>query len=115
MLHGSQKRFDKDGDGKLSMREWNSWYYYAVGADEDARKRRAAYAAAEQKAARERGHSTTADAAKAALKAGAKRLVIGHYSSRYKDENMLVEEARAIFPETYPATEGVTFTLEKQR
>ena len=25
------------------------------------------------------------------------------------------EEARAIFPETYPATEGVTFTLEKQR
>ena len=71
--------------------------------------------AAEQKAARERGHSTTTDAAKAALKAGAKRLVIGHYSSRYKDENMLVEEARAIFPETYPATEGVTFTLEKQR
>ena len=51
MLHGSQKRFDKDGDGKLSMREWNSWYYYAVGADEDARKRRAAYAAAEQKRA----------------------------------------------------------------
>ena len=51
MLHGSQKRFDKDGDGKLSMREWNRWYYYAVGADEDARKRRAAYAAAEQKRA----------------------------------------------------------------
>ena len=50
-----------------------------------------------------------------ALKAGAKRLVIGHYSLRYKDENMLVEEARAIFPETSPATEGMTFTLEKQR
>ena len=51
MLHGSQKQFDKDGDGKLSMREWNRWYYYAVGADEDARKRRAANAAAEQKRA----------------------------------------------------------------
>ena len=51
MLHGSQKRFDKNGDGKLSMREWNRWYYYAVGADEDARKRRAAHAAAEQKRA----------------------------------------------------------------
>ena len=51
MLYGSQKRFDKDGDGKLSMREWNRWYYYAVGADEDARKRRAAHAAAEQKRA----------------------------------------------------------------
>ena len=75
----------------------------------------ATYAAAEQRSARDRGHSTTTDAAKAALKAGARRLVIGHYSSRYKDENMLVEEARAIFPETYPATEGMTFTLEKQR
>ena len=51
MLHGSQKRFDKNGDGKLSMREWNRWYYYTVGADEDARKRRAANAAAEQKRA----------------------------------------------------------------
>jgi len=50
---------------------------------------------------------------KVGVRQGAKRLVIGHYSSRYKDENMLVEEARAIFPETYPATEGVTFTLEK--
>ena len=75
----------------------------------------ATYAAAEQKTAKERGHSTSADAAKAALKAGVKRLIIGHYSSRYKNENILVEEARAIFPETYPATEGVTFTIEKQR
>ena len=33
------------------MREWNRWYYYTVGADEDARKRRAANAAAEQKRA----------------------------------------------------------------
>lgn len=74
----------------------------------------ATYAAAEQRSARERGHSTTADAVKAALKAGARRLVIGHYSSRYKDENVLVEEARALFPETYPATEGTCYTLEKQ-
>lgn len=75
----------------------------------------ATYAAAEQKVAKERGHSTTADAAKAALKAGAGRLVIGHYSSRYKDENVLVEESRAIFPETWPATEGTTFVIEKKR
>ena len=75
----------------------------------------ATYAAAEQRSARERGHSTSVDAAKAALKAGAGRLVIGHYSSRYKDEQVLVDEARALFPETYPATEGHTFTIEKQR
>lgn len=74
----------------------------------------ATYAAAEQKSARERGHSTSLDAAKAALRAEAGRLVIGHYSSRYKDENVLVEEARRIFPQTWPATEGTTFVLEKR-
>jgi ribonuclease Z len=75
----------------------------------------ATYSAAEQKTAKERGHSTTADAAKAALQSGAKRLIIGHFSSRYKDENILVEETRTILPETYPATEGTTFTVEKCR
>ncbi|WP_295935816.1 ribonuclease Z [uncultured Alistipes sp.] len=75
----------------------------------------ATYAAAEQKTAKARGHSTSADAAKAAATAGAGRLVIGHYSSRYKDENLLVEEARAVFPETYPATEGTRFNIEKKR
>ena len=75
----------------------------------------ATYAAAEQRSAKDRGHSTTADAAKAALKAGARRLVIGHYSSRYKDESQLVEEARALFPESYPATEGTTYSIEKER
>lgn len=75
----------------------------------------ATYAAAESKTARLRGHSTSEDAAKAAAEAGAGRLVIGHYSSRYKDENQLVAEARALFPETYPATEGRTFTIEKRR
>lgn len=74
----------------------------------------ATYAAAEQRSARERGHSTTVDAARAALKAGARRLVIGHYSSRYKDEGMLVDEARALFSETWPATEGFTFNIDKE-
>lgn len=75
----------------------------------------ATYAAAEQRSARERGHSTTADAAKAAIRAGARRLVIGHYSSRYKDEGVLVDEARQLFPQTYPATEGACYTIEKTR
>lgn len=75
----------------------------------------ATYAASEQRVARERGHATSADAARAALKAGAGRLIIGHYSSRYKDEMQLVGEARAIFAQTWPAVEGETFTIEKQR
>lgn len=75
----------------------------------------ATYAASEQKLARERGHSTTVDAAKAALKAGAKRLLIGHFSSRYKTVDPLVEQARAVFPETYPAEEGRTYEIPKTR
>ena len=75
----------------------------------------ATYAAAEQRAARDRGHATTLDAAKAALLAGAKRLIIGHYSSRYKDEQLLVDEARTRFPETCAAVECKTFQIEKQR
>lgn len=74
----------------------------------------ATYAAAEQRAARDRGHSTTTDAAKAALKAGARRLVIGHYSSRYKEESLLAEEARRLFPESHAAVEGAIFTIEKR-
>ncbi len=75
----------------------------------------ATYAAAEQRSARDRGHSTTLDAAKAALKAEARRLLIGHYSSRYKQLEPLIEEARTLFPETYATVEGETFTIEKQR
>ncbi|MDE6778326.1 MAG: ribonuclease Z [Alistipes sp.] len=75
----------------------------------------ATYAAAEQRSARERGHSTTRDAAKAARQAEAGRLIIGHYSSRYKDEQVLVAEARELFPDTCAAEEGKTFTIEKRR
>ena len=74
----------------------------------------ATYAAAERKIARERGHSTTTDAARAAVRAGAGRLVIGHFSSRYKELEPLLDEARALFAESYLAEEGKTFSIEKQ-
>lgn len=73
------------------------------------------YAAAEQKIARERGHSTSLDAAKAALTAGAKRLIIGHFSSRYRDEELLVNEARTLFPATDAAVEGRRFEISEAR
>ena len=75
----------------------------------------ATYASDERKNARERGHSTAAEAARAAVKAGAGRLIIGHYSSRYKDVQVLVDEARGIFPQTWPAVEGETFKIEKHK
>jgi ribonuclease Z len=58
------------------------------------------------------GHSTTIDAATTALNAGAKKLLIGHFSARYKDIMPLVEEARTVFPETYAAIDGKTFGVE---
>jgi ribonuclease Z len=61
--------------------------------------------------ARETGHSTSTDAAKTALYAGAARLIIGHFSARYKDINFLVEEARTIFPCTFAAIDGKSFMV----
>ena len=57
------------------------------------------------------GHSTTIDAAKTALDANAGALVIGHFSARYKDINPLVDEARTIFPETFPAIDGQSYEV----
>lgn len=57
------------------------------------------------------GHSTTIDAANTAAAANAGALIIGHFSARYKDINPLVDEARTIFTETYPAIDGKTYEV----
>lgn len=57
------------------------------------------------------GHSTSIDAANVAKEAGAKSMVIGHFSARYRDVNGLVEEARTIFPETFPAIDGKSYEV----
>lgn len=57
--------------------------------------------------ARERGHSTAAQAAQVALDAGTGRLLTGHYSSRYKDDNLFAEEAGKIFPNVITGNEGL--------
>jgi ribonuclease Z len=57
------------------------------------------------------GHSTTLDAAKTAVNAGAERLLIGHFSARYKSISFLVEEARSLFPATYAAIDGKSFDV----
>ena len=75
----------------------------------------ATYADDMRKEAKERGHATTLQAAKAAVESGAKRLLIGHFSSRYKDEGVLVEECRTLFPESYIAEEFRTFEIEMKK
>ncbi len=47
------------------------------------------------------GHMTAKDAARLAKKAGAKTLVLTHYSSRYEDEKVLEKEAREIFRNSF--------------
>jgi ribonuclease Z len=63
----------------------------------------------EMERARETGHSTAAEAARVALDAGVRRLVLTHISSRYnRDATELLAEARAVFPETVIARDGMT-------
>ena len=55
--------------------------------------------------ARHTFHTTAAQAADLARKAHVKQLLIGHYSARYDDETLLLDEARNIFPATRLANE----------
>ncbi|PZD93654.1 ribonuclease Z [Paenibacillus sambharensis] len=61
------------------------------------------------------GHSTTIHAAEAAVRAGAKKLVITHFSSRYRQEDLeqLADEARVLFPETLAATDLLTVPIPR--
>jgi ribonuclease Z len=60
----------------------------------------------------ETGHSTAAEAARVALDAGARRLVLTHISSRYhRDTSELLAEAKAVFPETIIARDGMTIEI----
>jgi ribonuclease Z len=62
--------------------------------------------------AKETGHSTAAEAARVALEAGARRLVLTHISSRYnRDTSELLAEAKAVFPETVIARDGMTIEV----
>ena len=72
----------------------------------------ATYTADQSREAKARGHSTAADAARTALAAEAGRLLIGHFSSRYKSTDVLLDEARAIFPQSDIAEEGETYILK---
>jgi ribonuclease Z len=71
----------------------------------------ATFAESEKTRAKSTFHSTAKEAATMAKEAGAKRLVIGHYSSRYDDSTPLQNEANEIFPSTECANEGDVFTI----
>ena len=61
--------------------------------------------------ARSTFHSTTVQAAECAAAAKAGRLVVGHYSSRFRDVSFFLDEMKEIFPNVELAHEGSVFEV----
>ena len=84
----------------------------AAAHDADLLVHEATFADEEMERARETGHSTASEAAHMAREAGARRLVLTHLSARYsRDWDLLLQEARAIFPATHVARDGMEMEL----
>lgn len=65
-----------------------------------------------EKVAIKKQHSTAAQAAQIAKKSKSLKLLLGHFSARFNDTTILLNEAREIFPNTYLSKEGETFLIE---
>ena len=75
----------------------------------------ATFSGRDEKLATATFHSTAPQAALVAREAGVGRLLIGHFSSRYKDYSLLVEEAREIFSQTSGVNDGEVYSLPLER
>jgi ribonuclease Z len=60
-------------------------------------------------------HSTAKQAAMVAKEANAGKLLIGHFSTRYKDIDLFEQEANTIFNDTIAVNDGDRFTVEQTR
>lgn len=69
------------------------------------------FAAKDAEKAVERKHSTSSEAALLAKEAGAKRLVLTHFSARYKRTDGLLRESQKIFPDTVAARDGLVLDV----
>ena len=56
-------------------------------------------------------HTTALQAAEIAIKTNAKKLLIGHFSARYKSLDELLQESKSVFPATELAIEGRTYVV----
>ena len=64
------------------------------------------------KVAKQRWHATNIEAANIAEKAKVKKLILGHFSARYKNLNELLDEAKTIFKNTELADDGKVFSIK---
>ena len=69
------------------------------------------YATQDADRARLYWHSTSQQAAQVARDAAAGKLLLGHYSARYGNEQQLLDEAKEIFPNTFLTQEGASFDI----
>jgi len=85
---------------KKQLKEVNLLYHEATFLDENELRASNTY------------HSTAAQAALLAKNANVKKLLLGHFSARYKDLDPFRLEAQKVFKETYLAIEGTTFDIK---
>lgn len=71
----------------------------------------ATFASSEAVRARQTCHSTAEQAASIARDAQVKKLLIGHFSARYETEDVLLQEAKTVFPDTLLASENLRIEL----
>lgn len=69
----------------------------------------ATFLQSEERLASKTMHSTAIEAATIALKANVEQLILGHYSTRYKNIALFKEEAQTVFPNVELADDGKTF------
>lgn len=75
----------------------------------------ATFSEKDNKLARETQHSTASEAAELAKLAGVRQLLIGHFSSRYKDPLMLETEAREVFENSTAVKDGDIYSIPLKR
>jgi ribonuclease Z len=69
------------------------------------------FAQADAARAKETFHTTAMQAAQIARDAQVRQLIIGHFSARYEDESILLQEAKTIFPNTLLAKENLNIQI----
>jgi len=85
-----------------SLKNIDLLYFEATFCDED------------RKLAKITNHSTASQAATLAKKAGVKKLLMGHFSNRYKSLKNLLEEATSIFPQAFAVDDGDVYAVPEE-
>ena len=85
-----------------------------LGRDADVLIHESTYPAGHEKLAHQRGHSTAGDAARCALKANARRLILTHLSQKYLDPKEFLGGAKEIFENTEIARDFATFEIQRR-